>query len=59
MYFTIANEYAFDTFGIQLCPYFLWHMSKCNTTKNMQITYGSLKVYIYTKPLLVSCWKLP
>jgi hypothetical protein len=34
-FFIIANEYAFDTFGIQLCPCFIWHMSKCNTIKNM------------------------
>ncbi len=38
--FTITNEYAFDTFGIQLCPCFLWHMSKCNITSKIQMTYG-------------------
>jgi hypothetical protein len=38
--FVINNEHAFDTFRIQFCPCFLWHMNKCNTTKNMQMTYG-------------------
>jgi hypothetical protein len=38
--FTITNEYAFDTFGIQLCPCFLWHMSKCNIMTKIQMIYG-------------------
>lgn len=38
--FTIANEYVFDTFKIQLWHCFLWHISKCNTNKNMQMIYG-------------------
>jgi hypothetical protein len=38
--FTITNEYAFNTFGIQFSHYFLSHMNECNTTKNAQMTYG-------------------
>jgi hypothetical protein len=39
-FYTRTNEYAFDTFRIQLCPCFFQHMNKCNTIKNTQMTYG-------------------
>jgi hypothetical protein len=37
--FIITNEYAFNSFKIQLRPNFLRHMNKCNITKETQITY--------------------
>ncbi len=40
--FIITNEYAFNSFKIQLRLNFLWHMNKCNITKETQITYESL-----------------
>jgi len=43
-FYTISNEYAFDTFGIQLCPCFFQHMNKCNTIKDTQITYGRFTI---------------
>jgi len=35
----LTNEYAFNSFKIQLCSNFLWHMNKCNITKETQMTY--------------------
>jgi hypothetical protein len=52
--FIIATEYAFNIFGIQLYPYFFWHMSKHNQIH----TYDLWKVCYDTKLLLVSCSKL-
>jgi hypothetical protein len=49
--FTIANEYAFDTFGIQLYPC-LAHEHIKNNQKHINDLW---KVCIHTKPLIVSC----
>ncbi len=37
--FIIINEYAFNSFKIQCCFNFLWHMNKCNITKETQMIY--------------------
>jgi hypothetical protein len=42
--FTITNEYAFNSLKIQLHPNFLWHMNKCNITKETQLIYWKLVV---------------